>query len=188
MHGSPGGPYRIPIAAIMAIIAVLAVEFAALRAASADYVDVTRKLTVVLLALAAYLARSRSRDRAAWWFGFALVGWAYFAMVIDESARRGNNPMGKAMELPPMALIGLLLGNEGLFSNSGALIKRWWNQYEIVQSIFTLVLATLGGLACSMMTRCRGTPYCEEARRSGTLDLVDQVNSPGTSRSHEHTC
>jgi hypothetical protein len=73
----------------MAIIALLAVEMASLRVASDGYVDLSRHLTIVMLAVATYLARYGYGGRAAWWFGFALVGWAYLALAVDGSARRG---------------------------------------------------------------------------------------------------
>ena len=88
MCATPWRRIRIPIAAIMAVIAVLAVEMASFRVASDGYVNLTRHLTVVVLATATYLARYREGDRAAWWFGFALFGWAYFALAVDASARR----------------------------------------------------------------------------------------------------
>ncbi len=88
MRGVPGNRLRIRIAAVMAIIAVLAVEMASLRVASDAFVDLSRHLTVGMLVVATYLARRNKGDRGSWWFGFALLGWAYLALVIDASARR----------------------------------------------------------------------------------------------------
>jgi hypothetical protein len=56
----------------MAVIAVVAIELAALRIGSDAWVDVSRYLTVATLAMASYLARDRRGDRGEWWFGFAL--------------------------------------------------------------------------------------------------------------------
>jgi hypothetical protein len=58
---------------------------------------------------------------------------------------------------------------------SPTLTKLWWNQYEITQSIFTLIVACLGGCLCYVSQRRRGTPYREEEPRSGKLELDDEV-------------
>ena len=182
MRGVPRNGLRIPIAAAMAIVALLAVEMASLRVASDGYVDLTRHLTVVMLAVATYLARYREGDRAAWWFGFALLGWAYFALVIDASARRApvslrrpfvSPPMN--VPLPPMTLLGLFFSDEVLNGPSEPLIKLWWNQYEIVQSMLNLFVAGLGGLVCWIRNRRRGAPYHAAEPRSGKLDLNDRT-------------
>jgi hypothetical protein len=159
----------------MAVIAALAVEMAAYRVASDGYVDLTRHLTVVMLAAATYLARYRQGDRAAWWFGFALAGWAYFALAVDASARRSAASVLSLRPLPPVTLLGLFTSDESLTGNHPSLIKRWWNQYEILQSILTLVVACLGGLVCWMLSRRRGDPYREEERRSGRLELEERI-------------
>jgi hypothetical protein len=78
---------RIPIAAVMAIIALVAFDLAAVRVASDDWVDLTRYATIAML-VATSLAWSRRMGRGGWWFGFALLGWAYFALVLDATARR----------------------------------------------------------------------------------------------------
>jgi hypothetical protein len=175
MRGSPGRRFRIPIAAIMALIALLAVELAALRVATTGFVDLTRFLTVAMLAVATYLARFREGDRAAWWFGFALCGWAYLALVIDATARRDTGSMAALRPLPPFSILGLLLSDPSVTGNMPLALKHWWNQYEILQSILTMIVALLGGYTCRIMHRRRGTPYREEERRSGRLDLDDGV-------------
>ncbi len=158
----------------MAVIALLAVELAALRVASDGYVNLTRHLNVVMLAVAAYLARYRQGDRAAWWFGFALCGWAYLALVIDASARRDLLSV-RPIAPPPMNLLGLFINVNAQAGQSATLIRLWWNQYDIIQSILTLVVACLGGFVCWIWNRRRGAPYREEERRAGKLKLDDQV-------------
>jgi hypothetical protein len=175
MRGVPGKRLRIPIAALRAIIALSAIEMACLRVASDGFVALSRLLTVVSLAIAVYLARYREGDRAAWWFGFALSGCAYFALVIDASARRDAASSRTVRPLPPVTLNGLFVSGESLTSSDPGLIRHWWNQFEILQSILTLVVACLGGVVCWIWKRRRGDPHREEARRSGRLDLGDGV-------------
>ncbi len=175
MRAVPEKRIRIPIAALMAVIAVLAVELASFRVASDGYVDLTRLLTVVMLAVAVYLARYREGDRAAWWFGFALFGWAYFALAVNASARQSAASVLSLRPVPPVTVLGLFFGDESLTSNNRAVIKHWWNQYEILQSILTLVIACLGGVAGWILARRRGAPYRKEEPRSGRLDLDDRI-------------
>jgi hypothetical protein len=180
MRGVPRNRFRIPIAAIMAIIALIAVEIGLLRVASDNYVDLSRLLTVVMLAVATCLARYRQGDRAAWWFGFALLGWAYFALLVDVTARQGAG-LGR-LTLPKPAVPHLTFLD--LFSDASAnpngLTPRAlvWNRYEILQSIVTLVIACLGGLASLMLARRRGEPYHEVERRAGRLELGDEPEHP----------
>jgi hypothetical protein len=159
----------------MALIAVLAVEMAAFRVASDGFVNVTRHLTIVMLAAAAYLARYRDGDRAAWWFGFALVGSSYLALVIDASARRDAAAAAVLKPLPPVTVLGLFMSDETLTGNSPRAIKHWWNEYEILQSISTLLIASLGGLIFWIWGRRRGDPYRQEESRSGKLELDDRA-------------
>jgi hypothetical protein len=177
MRGSPDRRVRFPIAALMALIALIAVEMASLRVASDGFVDLSRHLTVAMLAVATYLARYREGDRAAWWFGFALLGWSYFALVVDASSRSHTAMMISRRELPPVTMLGLLmfLREESWATDNPLLLKYWWNQFEILQSIFTLVLASLGGLVFWMWGRHRGAPYRQEESRSGRLELDDRA-------------
>lgn len=169
MRGAPGRRVRFPIAAMMALIALLAVEMASLRVASDGYVDLSRHLTVAMLAVATYLARYRDRGWGDWWFGFALAGWAYFALVIEALARMRASTFVSTMR--PVTFLGLLLDEKYLTSNRGDLFERWWNQFHILQSIFTLWVASLGGLICWIWNGRRGTPYHQEQSRSGKLEL-----------------
>jgi hypothetical protein len=160
----------------MALIALLAVEMAALRVASYRFVDLSRHLTVAALAVATYLARYRDGGRAAGWFGFALAGWSYFGLVIDASARAdvaGSLSLGTP--LPPIAILRLFMSDDPFTGRSELAIRRWWNEYEILQSMLTLIVASLGGLIFWMWARRRGAPYRQEESRSGKLDLDDRT-------------
>jgi hypothetical protein len=175
MRGTPGRRARFPIASLMALIALLAVEMAALRVASKGFVELSRFLTVAMLAVATYLARYRDGARAAGWFGFALFGWAYLVLAIDACARRHPSPFRPLSALPPVTSLALFLTDEPVTGNNVRSIELRWNQFDIFQSMLALSFAALGGLACGIWARRRGAPYREEESRTGKLELDDRV-------------
>lgn len=72
----------VTVGGLMAAIALLGVEFAALRAGSPLWFSAIYTLTVVLLLLAILAARFRRADAGAFWFGFALFGWAFLLLTL----------------------------------------------------------------------------------------------------------
>src|SRR4051812_20789661 len=78
---------RFTVRWLMAFVLVVGVELAALRSSAplsrsplGDTVAVN--LPVAVLLAAALLAGFGRRDAAAWWFGFALFGWAHFLLGV----------------------------------------------------------------------------------------------------------
>ena len=175
MRGSPGRRVRFPIAALMALIALLAVEMASLRVATDGFVDLTRALTIATLLAATFRARHASGDRAAWWFGFAAVGWAYLILVIDAASRRDPSAWAAFRAPPPVPFFWILIGDVSQAGNNPRWDRLRWNQMEILQSILTLAMASLGGLATWIWARRRGAPYRQEESRSGRLELDDRA-------------
>jgi hypothetical protein len=165
-------PVRIPIAAVMALIAVIALELAALRLATEAWVDVTRHLTIATLATATYLARYRRGEEGAWWFGFALSGWAYFALALDAMARWNSvRDSDSVLGLLPVYLLGLFFTNWSEVSKGPILADTWYHRYRILHSMLILVVASTGGLIFWIVARRRGTPYRVSDRRAGRLEL-----------------
>jgi hypothetical protein len=169
---------RISIAAVMAIIALVAFDLAAVRVASDDWVDFTRYATIAMLVVATSLAWSRRMGRGGWWFGFALLGWAYFALVLDATARLGFT-MARGTRRAKVMPLGTLLELVHLLCDSGSIhgqspLERLWNRYEILQSILTLVVACIGGIVCWILALRRGAPYRERSSRAGRLDLHEE--------------
>ena len=72
--------------------------------------------------------------------------------------------------LPHSTILGLL-GGEAEASNDPTLSRLLWHRYKILQSILTLIIASVGGIARYILALRRGTPYREEARRAGQLEL-----------------
>jgi hypothetical protein len=162
---------RIPIFAMMVVIAFLALEMAALNVASEGWVDVSHHMTVLALAAATCMARYRKGDGNAWWFGFALFGWAYFALVLDSTARASPIVFRRTVVgLPPLAFLVLLMDWSG-DSQGPIKMPLWWHRYDILQSIFTLVFAGIGGVICWTLSARRGAPYQSDDRRAGRLDF-----------------
>jgi hypothetical protein len=158
MRGPPGRRFRFSIAAIMAIIALLAVDVASLRVATNAYLEIARHLTLVMLVLASYQAQNQKGDRAAWWYGFALWGWTYFALDILPQ-----------LWLPRLAVIA------DLTSQLRPEIQQRLDGYEIIQLIVTMIVAFIGGYVELITNRRQGAPDREQERRSGRLDLDHQV-------------
>jgi hypothetical protein len=153
---------RVSIARLMVLTVLCTVLLASFRVATAAWVDVTRFLTVSALALSAYLARYRSGDEGAWWFGFALSGWACFVLLIDASAGSGPslgpNPAAGFAQTSVMAF---LMASPEEYANAikkPGLYGAWWNRSRIVQYMLILVVASLGGLACWLVAWRRGAP------------------------------
>src|SRR5262245_25907390 len=77
---------RLTIAWLLAAIVVLGILFAGLRSGSNDWFKVIYTATFITLVYAAITARYRG----AFWYGFAVAGWAYF--LIGFGPRIGSPP------------------------------------------------------------------------------------------------
>ena len=84
--------FRMSIAALMTVVLVLAVGFAALRSGSEGWSLVVFNLTLLLLfaAIPGAIYR-RDRDRAGW-VGFALFGWGYWILSFGPGFRTEIRP------------------------------------------------------------------------------------------------
>ena len=123
---------------------------------------------------------SQEGDHGEWWFGFALFGWAYFVLVLDAVGRRGFAIVLRSFPFPvrpPVPMLGLLGGESWPFYRPGHEIVLW-NRYEILQSILTLIIASVGGIVCWILARRRSAPYREEARRAGRLEFDGEGPGP----------
>ena len=96
---------RLPIAALMVVVAVAALDFAAMSQPS-DWLMRAAFTTTFLLLLAATLAARFGRAPHGAWWGFALCGWAYYLSVFTGLAR--SAPDGSAEYLPPLLTARLL--------------------------------------------------------------------------------
>lgn len=148
---------RLSIVTLLGIILFVALELAALRSATALWVDIARCLTVLALVIATYRARYCD-DRAGVWFGFALGGWAYYLLSVDlmGSWLRWAHDTESIVERLPFFILGLFdPGSRSVAFDSSA--RSVWVSYEarIIRSILTLIAAALGGLTCSILVVTR---------------------------------
>src|SRR4051794_36572493 len=73
---------RLSLSGLMVVIAILAAEFAAMRSGSQLWFSTIYSITLLVLLVATLAARFRRGGARAFWFGFALFGWAYFLMAL----------------------------------------------------------------------------------------------------------
>lgn len=159
-------PPRLTLAGQIGVIVVVAVGFAALRSGSLGWYRTIYSLTILALAVAALAARYRGP----FWRGFAVVGWGYFLL--------GMGPWFIRMEMggPSVSLNHDLLTSvwikqlsehaiavsdtmpatpEGMAIRAER-IRRIGYTTAIAHSLFSLLVATIGGIAAARL----------EARRS----------------------
>jgi hypothetical protein len=94
---------RYSIAALMIVILVVGVAFAALRDASDLWAGILLSLTLLLLASAALAIPYRKQGKRAFWFGFAIFGWGY--LVLSQAPWFSEQVQPR---LPMTALLGTI--------------------------------------------------------------------------------
>ena len=135
----------------MALVALVAVELAALRSAQDGWVDACRFLTAAVLVLATFLARYRQAEEGAFWFGFAVVGWATFILVLDAlAATRSSDSV--ISRLPQLALEAMV---DRAAANNYAAALRVMRQFHILHLMLILPVGVAGGFGCWFVERRR---------------------------------
>ena len=149
--------FRYSITALMGFVLIVALELAALRSGTSGWVEIARLLTVVILVVATYRARFSKGEAASWWFGFSLLGWAYYLLGIEEGQwARFNYPADPFVESLPFRTLGLFVPDiDPLGWDHSPRGFRVYHQVRIVQSILVLVVAAVGGLTCRLLAFLR---------------------------------
>lgn len=144
--GDPSvGRSRPSILGLMVVVAVIGVEIAAVRAGDPASVDLSGAVNLAVLVAATFRARHRGGRGSAFWFGFALAGWASFLFVMDGFGAGRTGSIARAW---PAWLLqtwydwdlpgdGVFLGGDGL--------DRF---YRILDNLIILPLGLVGGLVC----------------------------------------
>lgn len=158
--------FRVPILAIVLIVASLAIAFTALRTASQAWHEVTYTFTVLALLTAMLASRFRRGSERAFWYGFAVFGWAFFLLgyrpwmnafneVDDEGLGSPFNPF-----LLTSRLFEYLLPRVRLTTNDGAMIDEITSTtLAVLHLLMTLAVAFVGGIVALLMRRYpRGRP------------------------------
>ncbi len=73
---------RVSISALMLVVVLFALEFAALRSGSQLWFSVVYTLTALLLMFAIVASKYGRRAARPFWFGFAAFGWGYLLLVM----------------------------------------------------------------------------------------------------------
>jgi hypothetical protein len=157
----------------MTLIALVSLELGALRLASPLSVDACRFFTVAALAWATILARVRKGEAGAFWFGFALAGWAAFLLVLDTLGSQSSTSLVGAI---PRLLANAVYGRPSV-PFTPTVRDRLVQQFLIVHYLMVLPVAALGGLGGWLTARWRpGRPddYApeENGRRKDNEDAA----------------
>ncbi len=145
------GRLRISIAGSMSLVALAAIEVAALRSAEDGWVDTCRFVTVIALVLATFLARNRRGEEGAFWFGFAAVGWATFVLVLDVLASRRDSD--SVVSLLPLLVLRAIVVRPA--SSNYATALREMRQLHILHLMFILPVGLIGGVISGLFARRR---------------------------------
>jgi hypothetical protein len=143
------GRLRISIAGIMGLVALTAVEVAALRSAEDGWLDTCRFVTVISLLLATFLARNRGGEEGAFWFGFAALGWATFILVLDVVASRRDSD--SVVSLLPLLVLRAIANRTA--SSNYATALREMRQFHILHLMFILPVGLIGGVISGLVAR-----------------------------------
>jgi hypothetical protein len=140
----------------MGLVVLVAIELAALQSATREWAEVARLLTVAALVFASYQARYSTGRAGAWWFGFALLGWASYLLGVDATRQWTSfdgYKLDSFLEAIPFRILGLNTPPleyrlAGTTSQEGT---RLYCQVLIIQRISVLFFASLGGLTCLLV-------------------------------------
>lgn len=152
-------PVRVPILAIVLVVAACAIAFTALRTASRPWHDATYTFTVFLLLIAVLASRYRRGGERAFWFGFAVFGWGFFLLgYVPWISPFGGLGPASSRPLNPNLLTSrvtlFLLPYLRTSTNSlGAIDPITWATLGIVHQIMTLVIGAVGGLIALLLRR-----------------------------------
>jgi hypothetical protein len=147
---------RVSIAGLMALVAVAAVGFAAVRTGSTFGFRVAYSLVVTLLIVATIAARYRRGREGAFWFGAAVTGWALFLVGHSYSPNVSFLPNPNLLTtMLGRKLTDLVIPRRAVIASSGDLIsligfdvhsERDRATLGTVLMMMVVALALVGGL------------------------------------------
>ena len=173
--------FRISLAALLTIIAVVAIGLAGMTSASRFWTAAAATVTLALL-LAALLAACllAGRDRA-FWMGFALFGWAYLALVNwDWIGGQFGHDLTAGLNEVAEALFPTSPAQGSPYEVLARRQMRFGNFVQIGRMLLSLLFALLGGV--SSPERClSGGERGERHRRPGRpgrVGIIERVPVP----------
>ena len=152
---------QLPILALVLIVAACAIAFTALKTASELWYSTFYTFTAVLLLSAVIAARFRRGNEKAFWFGFAVFGWAFFVVGLGPWPDVDTDPDGINITLNRQLLtsrvieflVPYLRSQANDFGRIGQITT---NAMGIAHLLTTLAIATAGGALAFLIRRRRG--------------------------------
>ena len=135
----------------MGLVALFAVDIAALRSVGGLWVDACRLLTASVLVFATFRAKDRRGGDGAFWFGFAVLGWAAFVLGLE-----GLGALGDESESAIVRLLFVLVEetvDPAQYGNGPAAFTRVLRQLQILRLMLILPAGLAGGFAYSLADR-----------------------------------
>jgi hypothetical protein len=153
---------RFTIARLLGAIMFFGIVFAGLRSGSNDWFKLIYTLTFIMLVYATIAARYRG----AFWYGFAVAGWAYFIIGFgpwigsppgSEPLRAVNRNLVSSVVLEivsgTMSRRDLAPSGAGGPATNMILQMHWANRDGICHSALTILFAFGGGIVSGVVAR-----------------------------------
>jgi uncharacterized membrane protein YccC len=147
---------RFTLVGLIGAVTLCAILFAALRSGSNDWFKSVYTLTFITLLYAAIAARYRD----AFWYGFSIVGWAYFLIGFGNWIGSGLGHETTNRHVVSAVILEAISGTMGLgdqppigaaaLSNQIMELRRQ-NREGICHSALTIIFAIVGGIVAQRM-------------------------------------
>jgi hypothetical protein len=145
--------HRFTIAGLLVSILFFAIVFAGLRSGSNDWCKLIYSFTFVSLVYAAIAARYRG----AFWYGFAVAGWAYFIVAFGPwiGVRPVSEPVNRSLitSFVHEVVVAVLARSDPPPFVTGIEDVLQANREGIFHSALTVLFALLGGSVARVLAR-----------------------------------
>jgi uncharacterized membrane protein len=151
---------QLPILALVLIVAVCAIAFTGLKTALPIWYSAFYTFTVVVLLAAVIAARFRRGNEKAFWFGFAVFGWAFLVLGlgpwpdVDADPDEANITLNRQL-LTSRVIEFLVPYLRSQMSDRGRIGQITTNTMGIAHLLTTLAIATAGGTLAIAIRRRR---------------------------------
>jgi hypothetical protein len=147
--------HRFTIAGLLITILFFAILFAGLRSGSNDWCKLIYSFTFVTLVYAAIAARYRG----AFWYGFAVAGWAYFIVAFGPwiGVRPVSEPVNRSLitSFVHEVVVAVLARSDPQPLATGIDDVLQANREGIFHCALTVLFALLGGSVAKVLARPR---------------------------------
>jgi hypothetical protein len=152
---------QLPILALVLIVATFAIAFTALKTASELWYDAFYTFTAVVLLAAVFAARFRRRNEKAFWFGFAVFGWAFLVLGLGPWPNFDGDDDGVAIAvnkhvLTSRVILFLVPYLRAKTDDLAHIDKITTYTIGVAHLLTTLAIATAGGILAIVIRERRG--------------------------------